>query len=97
MTSFSSSSLPADRSFAWGLVVPLIWVLRRPLLGLVGLVFRAAMALAMPTLLALGLIKAWQSLSTEQAAKAPLYPGDSESLTAPAAEVAGPAPGPSLA
>jgi hypothetical protein len=90
----SPSSVPTDRSLACGLLVPLLWVLRKPLLGLGALVLRAAMALLMPTLLVLGIAKAWQLLAGVPTKKAPLYPGDSESLGATAAEVAGSAPVP---
>lgn len=89
----TSPSPVSSRSLACGLLVPLVWFLRKPLLGLVALVLRTALALVLPTLMALGILKAWQMISSETEIPKdadPPYPGDAESLTAPAAEVASP-------
>jgi len=79
---------PSNRPLLCGLLLPVAWTLRRPLLAIAALLLRAVVALIMPALLVLGAAKAWQlALAGAEKRRAPIYPGDSESLSTPAAEL----------
>jgi hypothetical protein len=83
-TSASNSSLTTC-----GLLFPLVWMLRKPLVAILALLLRSAAALVMPALLVLGAVKAWQLAQTgSRKSASSVYPGDAESLTTRAGDVA---------